>query len=312
VTGVTRATSAARKPCELFFVRSLDVAIVSNDPDARLAAARAFDRAPASWSVSLHHERPDSADVVVLGPDVSGEGIRFDPDKAGGLIDEITRATARSGRLVVVTGVGRGVGTTTVALHLAAEFANDRDACFVDLDTTFGAADRLGLPEEHPTWRDIDDSVESLISASLPVAGGFRALLAARGDDPPEDLLLRSAEAFDRIVVDCPPDDPLDDTLSRAACAVVVIPASGLGIRRLDQVLPHFEGLPVALVVNRTGPGSDVTRSNFTRLAGHRCALELPCCGRLREAEDEGRLFTSPFSRWKWSMARLARVLEQV
>jgi hypothetical protein len=293
-------------------VRSLDVAIVSNDPAARLAAARACDRAPASWSVSLHHERPESADVVVLGPDISGEGIRFDADTAGSLIDEIAEATVRSGRLILVSGVGRGVGTSTVALHLAAELARGRDTCFVDFDTTFGAADRLGLPEEHLTWRDVDDSAESLISTALPVPGGFRALLAATGESPPQDLLVRTAEAFDRIVVDCPLDGPLGDVLGRAACAVVVVPASGSGIRRLDGVLAQFEGLPVALVVNRTGPGSEVTRSNFARLAGHKCALELPCCGRLREAEDGGRLFTSPLSRWKWSIVRLARVLEQV
>jgi hypothetical protein len=295
-------------------MRSLEVAVVTRDPEARLAAARAFDVAPASWTVSLHHERPDSADVVVLGPDVEGEGIRFDAESAASLVDEIMATTVRTGSVTVVSGVGRGVGCTTVGLHLSAEFARERDTCFVDLDTSFGAADRLGIDGEHLTWSDVDDSPESLQRASLPVQGGFRVLLApthAASPELPVDLLARVAGAFDRVVVDCPWDGPLGPALASAQAAVVVVPASAAGALRLERVVDRFERIPYALVAIRTGPGSDVNKMKFARVSGRSVAVELPCCGRLRDAEDEGRLFTSPFSRWRWSIARLARVLEQ-
>jgi cellulose biosynthesis protein BcsQ len=261
-------------------------------------------------SVSLHDEIPARADVVVLGPDVDGEGIRFDSATAGSLISDITEATARAGRIVVVSGAGRGVGCTTVALHLAAEFARTHETCYVDFDTTFGAADRLGFDGEHQTWSDVDGSSESLLLAALPVTGGFRALLAPTGAEPPRDLLGRAASAFDRVVVDCPGDGALDMSLQASDAVVVVVPASGLGARRLDRIIDRFDQVPHALVANRTGPGSEATRSNLARVIGRKISIELPCSARLRDAEDRGLLLTSPLSRWKWSIARLARALD--
>ena len=284
---------------------------MSDDPEARLAAARAFDSAPPSWTVSLHRDIPREADVLVLGPDVEGEGLRFDVDTASGLVDAVSRVTARAGRVFVISGVGRGVGSTTVALHLAGELAREHDTCYVDLDTDFGAGDRLGLDDDHLTWKDIGDSSESLLLATVPVAGGFRALLAEPGAKPPPGLIPRLASAFDRVVVDCPCDRAVEVALEHADAAAVVVPASGLGARRLDRVAARFESIPYALVANRMGPGSEATGAGLRRATGRSFAVELPCCGRLREAEDRGALFTSPLSRWKWSIARLAGVLEQ-
>jgi MinD superfamily P-loop ATPase len=292
-------------------MRSLRVAIVSRDPEARLAAARAFDKAPAEWIVSLHHEIPLEADVIALGPDVEGEGLRFDAGACEDLVDKVTEAATTSGRVIVVSGVGRGVGCTTVGLHLAAEFGSHHDTCFLDLDTAFGAADHLGLEGEHLTWRDVDASPESVRQAALPVVGGFRALLAPHGAEIPEDLISGATSQFERIVVDCPADGPIEAVLEIADVAVVVVPASGLGARRLDRVVSRFEALPYALVANRIGSGSETTRSGLGRVAGRKFAIDLPCCGRVREAEDRGLLFASPLSRWKWAIARLARILEQ-
>jgi cellulose biosynthesis protein BcsQ len=293
-------------------MRNLEVAVVSNDPDARMAAARAFDSAPISWSVALHREAPTDADVVVLGPDMEGEGIRFDLEDADSLVERIEEAAARSGRAIVVSGVGRGVGCTSIALHLAAEFARTHETLFVDLDCSFGAADRLGFEGDHATWADCGDSRAELEAATVPVAGGFRVLLAPQEARPPKDLLTRACAAFERVVVDCPYEGPLDDSLTLADAAVVVIPSTAVGARRLERIARRFERIPHALVANRTGPGSEVARSKMSRVIGRSVAVELPASGRLRDAEDEGRLFTSPLSRWRWSIARLAKALEEI
>ena len=178
---------------------ALRIAVVSNDPDIRLEAARAFDEAPASWSVSLHTSAPEDVDIVVLGPDAVGDGIPFDPADPKSVVEEIeSRTVAREGPVIVVTSASGGVGATSLALHLAAALAPAVRVGFIELAP--GAALRLGFaPNEHLTWADLDESSESIARCFLPVAPGFRALLAPEDGGDPGLALKRSRSTLSLI-----------------------------------------------------------------------------------------------------------------
>ena len=353
---------------------SLNVAVVSRDPTVRLAAARAFDQAPSSWNVHLHEATPQDADVLVFGADLRDQAqgeILFDPADGADVIEEVRRsiASVRS-KVFVVTGAGRGVGVTSLALHLAAGAARERSTCFLDLDLAWGAADRLGIHADHRSWSDVSDGEDDFRMAALPVAGGFRALLApaggpsatgapddvdgpARGetvdvagrrplrvtrppgvagretgpgprqaahaalppragfnDDFVQGMLRRAGDLFERVVIDCPGRGLLDDVLGIADAAVLVVPPTMPGARRAATLL---EGHPTgrwAVVLNRIGPGGETPRAELHRLLGRRAAIELPCSPPLRDAEDDGRLLSSSWTRYARRVDRLLRALE--
>jgi hypothetical protein len=287
---------------------ALQIAVVSDDPDIRLEAARAFDEAPASWSVTLHTTVPDDADIVVLGPDARGEGIPFDPSKPNRLIDEIKTLTAeRDDAVIAVTAASGGVGTTSLALHLAAALAPELAVGFVELAP--GAGARLGLtPGEHLTWAELDDSVDSRARCFIPVAPGFRALLAPFDGDDPGLALKRARGAFDLLIVDTPPEYA-SETFSEADAGVVVMAPTAPQAQRVVAALQELPDTDLAVVTNRTGPGGETTRTQLSSLLGRPIALELPCCAALRDAEDEGRLVSLKWTRYGRAVVRLANTL---
>ena len=304
---------------------TLSVAVVSKDPTVRLAAAREFDQAPASWSIHLHETPPPEADVLVFGSDVRSEAekdIVFDPGKVGSLVEEVRRSasTARS-KVFVVMGAGRGVGVTSLALHLSAAAARDRPTCFVDLDLEWGAAGRLGIEREHLSWRDSTDE-DSLRLAALPVSGGFRALLApgdaSEGSLPSWDdietsqLVRHAGGSFDRLFIDCAGETGTEGALEQADAGVLVVSATPAGARRAVSLLTRYPSTRWAIVLNRLGPGGETTRSELHRVLGRRSAIELPCTPALRDAEDDDALLTNPWSRYVRQVARLLRALESV
>ncbi|MGH2750369.1 MAG: hypothetical protein ACRDK3_05795 [Actinomycetota bacterium] len=287
---------------------ALHVAVVSDDPTTRLEAARAFDAAPASWTVTLHTTVPGDADVVVLGPDVEGDGIAFDSSNPQSVIAEIeARAATRRGAVIAVTCASGGVGTTSLALHLAAVLA---PACSVGyLELSHGAGLRLGLtPGEHLTWADLDDSSESLVRCFLPVEPGFRALLAPRDGEGSELILKRARDDFDLLVVDAP-HCRAPAALPEADAAVLVLAPTVPQAHLARAVLEHWPELDWALVANRMGRGGETTRGQLNDLLGRRIALELPCCPALRDAEDEGRFVSLRWTRYGRAVTRLARAL---
>ena len=159
------------------------IAIVAREPDLRIAAAKAFDSAPADWKVSLFDQAPSDADATVVCGDVVGEGIRFDPHQPDRVLDEVGRALAErvSGRSVLVVGACGGAGTTSVALHLSAALTSGDSVCYLELDRNRGARHRLGLQIDTPTWDAVGKTDESLLRTALPVEGGFRVLLMPDG-----------------------------------------------------------------------------------------------------------------------------------
>jgi hypothetical protein len=291
-------------------VEQLNVAIVSLDPATRLAAARAFDRAPASWSVSLHKSLPENADVVVLTPEVEGDGVRFDPAHPEKIIEDVIAVTHRATSGVVVTGVSGGVGATSVAVHLAASLARRSKTCLVDLDPRGGLRRRLGMPSDALTWADVGEDDESLRLAALPIAPGLRAYVSPpNGELDPTPLLHRVLQNFHHVVLDAPLDI-LQIPLQVVSAGVLVAPPTFPAIERAGEVL-SCRPIRWAVVTNRLGPGGEATRSELERVLGRPIGLELPCAPRLRDAEDDRRMLNSAWSRWARRIDRLADVLEQ-
>jgi hypothetical protein len=287
---------------------AVHVAIVSLDPVLRLEAARAFDGAPLSWDVTLHKEAPPDAEIIVATPEVDcPDAIRFDPDRPEEALDAVAARVQGQGRVVIVASAAGGVGTTTVALHLAALAGRSARAAYLDLDTRRTVADRLGLPPDARTWADVDESIESVENCAIPVAPGFRVLLA-----PPhatssafDEVVAAAARSFDTLIVDAPDLDSLDKAMSAAACGVLVVAPTIPCARRGREILSAHDQMPWAVVVNRTGPGGEVTRGGLQRILGCRIAVELPCCPSLRDREDEGRLLDAPWTRWARRLSRL-------
>jgi hypothetical protein len=281
-----------------------------------MEAARAFDAAPPTWSVALYDSPPAEADVVVFGPDVgSTDGIKFNPIDPKSVIDEVefAAASARSAApLTVVTSASGGTGATSVALHIAS--GGGPGACFLDFDLAYGAAARLGLRDNHLTWREAGGSAESLKLAALPVSGGFRALLSPGDGEPPDDaaaLLDRTVEVFNRVVVDVPAGPLLNVALARCRSAVLIMAPDIVSAHRSRVFLTDHPSTQWAVVVNRTGPGGETTVRALQRIVGHPIAIELPCAPALRDAADDGKLLTSRLWRYRRAIVRLQGALEK-
>lgn len=288
------------------------VAVVSRDPDVRLAAARAFDAAPASWSVELHERAPADADAVVVGADVDERGdVRFDPKAPQRVVDDVARALRGRGRLVVVTSTTGGSGATTLALHLAAHASAHQEACVVDL--AGGIAERLGLdPADMRRWNGPQTAPQDVRLAAVPLHTGFRGILAELDADAERAgaLLDAAAREFPTVVVDVARGALLGAALERASAAVLVTPPTLVGARRAAALLDVDTRPPWALVLNRLGPGGETTTAQLERIVGRRVTLEIPCCPGVRDAEDEFGLVTSAWTRYGRATARLWRGLE--
>ena len=292
---------------------TLNVAVVSRDPHVRLAAASAFDDAPASWSVGLHESPPRDAHVVVFGSDLrdeAGERIVFDPRKD--IVEEVRRSVSEArARVFAIVGAGRGVGATSLALHLAAAAARDHSTCFVDLDLEWGAADRLGIPEGHRSWADAVDD-DSIRLAALPVTAGFRALLAPNEvpEDAPDvrEVVARAGASFDRVLVDCA--SHWHDVIEGADVTVLVVSATPTGTKRAAKLIERHPTARWAVVLNRLGAGGETTRAELHRILGRRATIELPASPALRDAEDDGALLSSAWNRYVRAVTKLLRALE--
>jgi Flp pilus assembly CpaE family ATPase len=293
-------------------VNTTDVALVSRDQQERNALARAFDGAPPEWRVTFHDEPPAHADVVVCGSDMEvPDAIRFDRSEPGAIVAEVRRALQRNCGLVVVTSAIGGSGVTTLSLHLARSFVSAGSCVLLELDARGGIAHRLGIDGDPRTWAGSDGG-DDLQLAGLPVAGGFRVLLAPRHAEAADAVTVMDAGArsFTHVVVDVPAGPVQVEALTRAHVAVVVVTPTLPAVRRTATLLDRVEpGLPCALVVNRLGPGGECSRIELRRVLGRAIATELPCCPALRDAEDRGALLSSPVYRWTRAVTRLSRAL---
>lgn len=283
----------------------LKIAAVSSDQNVRLQLARAFDSAPSSWIVTLHHDVPAEADVVVCGPDRKFEGdVLFDPERPGQLVPEIAAQVARApGRAIFVVGASGGCGASSVALHLAAAAG----ACVVEASGQ-DLRRRLAMPSAK-SWAEVLAD-EPLELSALPVAPGLRVLLSPRAvsDDDVSTVVERALPLFDHVLVDV--GTKRLDTVSREnALGVLVMPPARPAVERAREILDSHRSLRWAIVSNRTGPGGTLRGRALESLLERKIAVELPCSAALRDVEDEGRLLTLPLSPWLWQIKRLWRAL---
>lgn len=281
---------------------SLKVALVSRDTDARLALVKAFDDAPTSWLLSLHHEAPADADVLVCGSDVHIDGaVAFDPNIPEGVLERVAERALPTGRAVIVTSASGGTGVTSIVIHAAAEMAaRGHTTCVVDLDGGWGIRHRLGLD---------DDGVTPEVA--VPVAAGFRLLDAQRVSSEDRSAVLSSvAESFERVIVDATLGGlgSIQDMVRRA---VLVVSPTPEGARRAAVVLEAHPSFDWIVVVNRPGAGGETTRSAIARTIGRPVEIELSCCAALRDSEDKFRLLARGWSRWSRGIARLVSALER-
>jgi Mrp family chromosome partitioning ATPase len=303
---VARATVPSYPTCCTVLVEPLHIALVSRDDSVRAQMASAFDAAPASWKVTLHHE-PVSADAVVYGPDLgSASGIVFDPARPETAYEHIRAMTLTEAPVIAVTSTRGGTGATSVALHLAASAARSHRVCLIDLDITWGIEWRLGF-DEMRRWRPGEDVREAMV----PVAGGFGVVApAVRTSEALDDLIERAAGAYEVVIADAPAGIALDAALARSSVGVLVVQATVPGARRAAAFCARQKEIRWAIVANRLGGGGETTLERLRRISGRRIALELPCTPSLRDAEDKGRLLLQRWSRWSRRIDSLARALQ--
>lgn len=280
---------------------SLRVGIVCPREDLKMSAARAFDDAPAEWEIWLSAEPPRGVDVLV-SVDVSLPGaVPMDLDDPGAVIDRIKERVAPRPWLVAVVGASGGCGTTSIALHLAAAAPSGSPAALVDLQPGGWAAFRLGISDEQLPG---DATREPVV---LPVAGGFRVLFAA--DPVPTGALFEAAFDHARRVIADAPVEVLARSSRPPDRVVLVMTPTIPSATRAGLLLRNHPDLSWVPVTNRTGPGSETTRVDIERILGRRVALELPCSPGLRDAEDDLKLLTSPFSPWWMRIRQLSEAL---
>jgi hypothetical protein len=270
----------------------------------RLQLARAFDHAPAAWRVTLHDSPPADVDVVVAGPGEDCPGaIECDPTDPDALLETIATATSTGNAApIVVVGASGGCGATTVALHLGAVSG----ACVIEGDPG-RIRRRLDMPTAK-TWAGALDG-EPIELSALPVAPGLRVLLSTDQEKRELDRVVdAAARTFSRVVVVF--GSGAIDLAATARIGVLVAAPTRPSAERAAEIVAGATQTRWAIVTNRTGPGSSFTRRGLEKIIGRRIAVELPCSPALRDAEDEGRLLTSPLSPWLWQIKRLWRALE--
>lgn len=282
------------------------IAAVSRDQHIRIELARAFDSAPASWSVSLNESAPGDSDVIVCGADVELEGaVSFDIDRPEQVIEDIRDRLGRNEpKVVSVIGAVGGSGATSIALHLAATASS----CAMEIGHE-AFLRRLAI-RSNKSWTTGLRSGELELSA-LPVAPGFRVVASSRDEAPDRapDAIVPLASSFGPLFVDVH-RRALEAVLALSTQVLLVVPPTRPAAEAALEIVSEHEGRAWGIVVNRCGPGGELRRSDLEAILSRRIAIELPCCPALRDAEDGGRVLDTPLSPWTRRIRRLWRTIE--
>lgn len=191
-------------------------------------------------------------------------------------------STQVGARMVVVGGAKGGVGTTSIALHLALEGAEQlaprRTVCFVDFDLQTGDAGIMLDLEHRRSVLDLlqvaeDLSVRHLDEALYRHASGLHMLLAPGEGEYAEDVTGTAARQilsairghFDVVVVDIgSTTTEASAVATELADAVVIVTTPDVpsmrGANRLIQLWERIDARKddIHVLVNRTSKQSDV------------------------------------------------------
>ena len=277
--------------------------MVSDRQDVLLAAAAAFDDAPADWAMFLGAEAPEGTDLVVAeaGSAIPG-AICFDPSRPDALLPQI-QARIKKPDVIAVTSACGGSGVTSVALHLALALAQTSHGVFVvESNRDCGVVERAAIDRGSvPTWEGVT-SADEVSSRIITVPGGLR-LLAAPEDDDGCKTVIEACAHLGPTVIDA--TTTLLSGLHAATRVVALLPPTVPGAVRTRRLIESHPSLTWAPVVNRLGRGGETTRLQLASLLGCSPTIELPCTPALRDAEDLGHLLSGQRTRF----ARRVRVL---
>lgn len=181
-------------------------------------------------------------------------------------IERLKRSPARRGRLIAFIGAKGGVGTTTVAVSVAAALARQLDVIIAELESLgcgLAGAFRIRAQAE-AVWSGETTDAGRLARLLWKLPSGLRVL---PGPPPDQEVTPEQAEAIadallgaaDRVILDLAPRASLANAaiLRRADRIVMVLerePASvAAGCRLLEYLRAacRLEGLVQAVVVNR-------------------------------------------------------------
>jgi septum site-determining protein MinD len=166
--------------------------------------------------------------------------------------------------IVAVAGGKGGVGTTTVALNLAAEL----DGVVVDADLSMADLPRGRGPDLHDVLAGRADPVEAVRDGGpVAVLPCGRSLAGARAADPTglSDAVGAVAARYGTVVLDCPAgaDAAAGLPLAVADAAVVVTTPDEVALRdavRVRELARDLDAGLVRVVLNRMDGGRDTER----------------------------------------------------
>jgi len=309
--------------------------------------ARADGPAPPVFLVAQEMTVP----VLRTAIEAGAQGAFCWPEERSDLVDAIRASAARSaaaarprGAVIAVLGSRGGAGTTFVATHLAAAFADKgHRAVLVDMDHSFGDLTAvLGLLEGEV--RSIEDLVpvadelspDHVSNALVRHEAGFDVLLArsgrgrdeARPEEPASSVPVGLyagcaallAGEFDRVVLHLPRAlEDLTRTALRIADQAVLVAGLDLmalnGARRALEAIRTGEGSArtrpeVAVVFNATRR-NEVTQAEAERVLGLRAVARVRSDPSVAAARSRGRLVAHRRPAWR-DIARLAARLDRI
>jgi pilus assembly protein CpaE len=252
---------------------------------------------------SLKRRNPQTGVIIVasaLDPTLMLEAMRAgvtefvtDPITAADLKAAVERisgqqTTSSVGQVVAFLGAKGGVGTTTMAVNVAAVLADDKDArvLMVDLHSAvhgdaallFGVEPKFSVADALENVNRLDQAfLSGLVQRAKP---GLDVLVSPDRPTarPPEGhrvaaLIERLAAHYDRVVLDVPRSDlGLLDALEPVAAMMLVVNQELPTVRRAAQIagiLRQRHGKDrVGTVVTRYDPRAEIRQDDIERVVG--------------------------------------------
>ena len=291
-------------------------AVVSSQPlDTLASLAHAGSTAPDAIVVDLRNLRavPDALAIVKrhnplmgvvivaseLNPALMLEAMRAgvtewvsEPVTASSLTDAIQRVVAQRapkpllGQVFAFVGARGGVGTTTVAVNVAAALVKpSRKALLVDLHLAHGDAALFLGAEPRFSTVDVLDNIHRLDEAFLKglvtstksgihlLASGDRAVVAATEPRSVRELIEFAAQRYAYVVLDVPHSDlTMLDSLETASSIILVANQELATVRRAGTLAlslrQRYGKDRVGVIINRYDPAADIGREDVERVTG--------------------------------------------